>query len=71
MQARRRLLEAVDAFANDRKAPPGATDPEVYNTWSGYIIAPDSVDWREVHAKNIPVGCEPHKDAPEPVRYGN
>src|SRR3974377_226783 len=51
---RRRLLMAARALRDEGIAPPGAEDPNVYNTArSGYLVSDDKGEWQEVYNNQL------------------
>jgi nitrite reductase/ring-hydroxylating ferredoxin subunit len=59
-RSRRRLLKAVKALRDKNAIPPGVDQPDAYDTWSGYVTAPEEQDWREVYAANLPKSARAH-----------
>jgi acyl transferase domain-containing protein len=51
IRIRRRLIEAARALAEEKVAPPGVDNPEVYRTRPVSAMLPDGVDWLEASAE--------------------
>ena len=47
IRVRRRLLEAVNAFAEHGVTPPGVDNPDVYRVRAGGVFLPEGADWIE------------------------
>lgn len=45
IRARRRLMAAARALAEQGNTPPGVDQPEVYRQRSGGVVLPREVDW--------------------------
>jgi hypothetical protein len=68
---RMRLHDAAVNFREKQVIPPGVDQPDAYNTWSGYIVAPAEDDWLQVFHSNVPNGTTIKARANDTVRYGN
>jgi phthalate 4,5-dioxygenase oxygenase subunit len=47
---RRRMLAAVKAHRDDGVVPPGVDQPDAYDRWCGYLIAPKEMSCEQVYA---------------------
>ncbi|MBX5467290.1 MAG: Rieske 2Fe-2S domain-containing protein [Firmicutes bacterium] len=45
IRVRRRLLQALRAYLEEGKTPPGLDHPEVYRVRSGSVLLPEGADW--------------------------
>jgi hypothetical protein len=64
IRARQRYMEAARALEEDKIAPPGVDEPEVYWTRSVAAILPESADWitDTVELRSVPKEIEPWED---------
>jgi nitrite reductase/ring-hydroxylating ferredoxin subunit len=61
IRVRRRLLEAAQAFAEHKGAPPAVDDPDSYGVRAGGVFIPEDVDWLE-HIKDLLPSFKEHPE---------
>jgi phthalate 4,5-dioxygenase len=47
IRVRRRLLQAIKAFSDEKEVPPGVDNPSCYAIRSGSVVLPEDTDWLE------------------------
>jgi hypothetical protein len=50
---RRRLLNAARALRDEDRVPPGVDQPDAYDRWCGYLIAPKDKELTQVYADAV------------------